>query len=374
MEKDKIDLNYRPPAFPSTTTPLSAALAAASSWPTATSWRIARPVLIPSRSLLKHQTTPRQIAERHNLKAYDTYDEMLASGTVEVVDIAVPPDIQFDVIKDICKFKKHVRGILAQNPLGVNFAEAKEIVRLCQRAKVTLAVNQNMRYDQSVRAVEVACSTAAGSASRSSRTIDMRAIPHWMPWSEELARRCRRSSCRSIISTRFATGSARPTASWPAPAPIRGPPFPHRDGINLYILEYANGAVAAHPGTTCGPGPAREGAAGDIGIRWRVEGTDGLARGTIGWPELPAAARRARSITRPRTSRTTGIQPRWNEVWFPDAFVGTMAQLLWSLWKTGTEPEISGRDNLETMALVDACYLSAKEHRAVEVNEIVRQS
>src|SRR5689334_12959968 len=92
-----------------------------------------------------------QIAERHGLAAYDTYQEMLGSGTVEVVDIAVPPDTQFDVIKNVCKYKKHIRGILAQKPLGVDFAQAKEIVQLCRRAGITLAVNQNMRYDQSIR-------------------------------------------------------------------------------------------------------------------------------------------------------------------------------------------------------------------------------
>ena len=48
-----------------------------------------------------------------------------------------------------------------------------------------------------------------------------------------------------------------------------------------------------------------------------------------------------------------------------------MAQLLVALEK-GSEPEISGRDNLKTMALVDACYLSAKEHRAVELREMLR--
>jgi predicted dehydrogenase len=71
------------------------------------------------------------------------------------------------------------------------------------------------------------------------------------------------------------------------------------------------------------------------------------------------------------TTRQPGywLQPRWPEVWFPDAFVGTMAQLLCAL-EDGTEPEISGRDNLKTMALVEACYVSAREHRAVEIAEI----
>src|SRR5690348_12044437 len=74
----------------------------------------------------------RRVAERHELKAYDTYQEMLKSGTVEIVDIAVPPDAQIDVIKNVCKYKKHIRGILAQKPLGVNYAQAKEIVQLCR--------------------------------------------------------------------------------------------------------------------------------------------------------------------------------------------------------------------------------------------------
>jgi predicted dehydrogenase len=35
------------------------------------------------------------------------------------------------------------------------------------------------------------------------------------------------------------------------------------------------------------------------------------------------------------------------------------------------EPTISGADNLKTMALVEACYVSAREHRAVDPCEIM---
>src|SRR3954468_24808500 len=63
------------------------------------------PVAIASRT----PAHARLVAERHSLKAYDTYQEMLASGGVEVVDIAVPPDEQFDVIKAVCKHKKQIR-------------------------------------------------------------------------------------------------------------------------------------------------------------------------------------------------------------------------------------------------------------------------
>ena len=63
------------------------------------------------------------------------------------------------------------------------------------------------------------------------------------------------------------------------------------------------------------------------------------------------------------------IEPQWDEVWFPDAFAGTMGGLLDAL-ETKTQPVISGDDNLHTMALVDACYLSIDEHRPVNLDEI----
>ena len=58
------------------------------------------------------------------------------------------------------------------------------------------------------------------------------------------------------------------------------------------------------------------------------------------------------------------LWPVWTESWFPDAFIGTMAQLLIAL-ETGQEPVINGRDNLKTMALVEAAYLSAAQYRSV---------
>jgi predicted dehydrogenase len=48
-----------------------------------------------------------------------------------------------------------------------------------------------------------------------------------------------------------------------------------------------------------------------------------------------------------------------------------MAQLLVAI-EQNSEPEISGRDNLKTMALVEACYHSYKEHRAIEIDEILK--
>ena len=45
-----------------------------------------------------------------------------------------------EVVREAVQHNDHIRGILAQKPLGMNFAEAKEIVELCQDAGITLAV------------------------------------------------------------------------------------------------------------------------------------------------------------------------------------------------------------------------------------------
>jgi len=323
------------------------------------------PVAIASRT----PAHARRIAERHSLAAYDTYQEMLASGTVEVVDIAVPPDAQIDVIKAVVKHKKHVRGILAQKPLGVSYQQAKEIVQLCRRAGITLAVNQNMRYDQSIRA----CKSLLDQRLLGEpvlATIDMRAIPHWMPWQQRQGWvTLRIMSIHHLDAFRFLFGDPQRVFASIRTDPRTSKKFAHQDGICLYILEYANG-LRCSSWDDVWTGPALEGAEKDISIRWRVEGLEGIARGTIGWPDYPNPTPSTLDFT---TTKQPGywFQPRWKEVWFPDAFAGTMAQLLCAL-EDSSEPEIGGQDNLKTMALVDACYLSAKEHRAVEVREIIR--
>ena len=310
----------------------------------------------------------REVAARHAIpRFYDDYEQLLDDPKVEVIDIAVPPDVQIDVVRSIVRRAPRIRGALAQKPIGVNYAQAREIVELCEQAGVTLAVNQNMRYDQSVRA----CKTLLNRGELGEpilATIDMRAIPHWMPWQERQGWvTLRIMSIHHLDTFRFWFGDPVRVFASVRPDPRTQAKFAHKDGICLYILEYENG-LRAMSCDDVWTGPAREGSASDIGIRWRVEGTEGIARGTIGWPEYPKPT----PSTIDYTNRKLGpewISPRWSEVWFPDAFAGPMADLLCAL-EESREPEIGGRDNLRTMALVDACYLSADEHRAVAMDEI----
>jgi predicted dehydrogenase len=143
--------------------------------------------------------------------------------------------------------------------------------------------------------------------------------------------------------------------------------FSHRDGLNLYILEYENGARASSWDDVWS-GPVKEGSASDSFVRWRFEGTKGLAHGTIGWPEWPG---RSPSTIDYTTVADQGAwhRPRWPEAWFPDAFAGPMAALMRAL-EIGTTPDISGRDNLDTLALCEAVMTAALEHRVVDFKSI----
>ena len=320
------------------------------------------PVAIASRT---HEHAVKTAARHAIPRVGDSYEQLLDDPSIEVLDIAVPPNAQLGLIQAACA-RQTVKGILAQKPLGMNYAEALDAVRACEAAGITLAVNQNMRYDQSVRAARTLLNNGT-LGDPILATIDMRGIPHWMPWQAGLGWvTLRIMSIHHLDCFRYWFGE--PERIYCSTRPDPRTAFPHTDGICAYILEYATGlrCIAIDDTWT---GPAKEGCPGDISIQWRIEGLNGLALGDIGWCKDP--------YTTPSTIRYAakgypGFQsPAWGESWFPDAFIGTMAQLLIAL-ETNTTPAISGRDNLKTMALVDACYLSAKEHRAVEIREILK--
>lgn len=318
------------------------------------------PVAIASRT----RATAEEVARRHSVpRVYDRPGELLDDPSIEVLDIAVPPNAQLPLILEACA-RRTVRGILAQKPLGMNYAEARTAVQACAQAGITLGVNQNMRYDPSVRgAWQLLREGRLGEPVVAS--IDMRAIPHWMPWQKNLGWVTLRIMSIHHLDT-FRCWFGEPERIYCSVRPDPRTRFPHEDGIAAYILDYASGLRCVGLDDTW-TGPAREGCPADIYIRWRIEGLDGMALGDIGWCKDPYTS--PSHLRWAAKGDVTFKESSWARAWFPDAFAGTMAQLLVAL-EDGGEPEISGRDNLRTMALVEAAYLSAAQRRAVDPAEI----
>jgi predicted dehydrogenase len=306
------------------------------------------------------------VAELRSIpRVYETLGEMLQDPAVEILDIAVPPDQQLEIVRHAAQRGHHLKGILAQKPLAVNYADAAEIVRLCKERNLPLAVNQNMRYDQSIRALKTLL-TRGYLGAPVLATIEMRAVPHWQRWLREYHRlTLLNMSIHHIDSFRYLFGE--PDSIFVSARKDPRTSFTHDDGICLYILEYTDGLRAtAWDDVWAGPRNDRD----DMSpyIRWRVEGLEGLAEGTLGWPSYPNRSPSTLTFT---TSAQPGvwITPRWRDVWFPDAFQGPMADLMNAI-ASNTQPATNGEDNLGTMAIIEAGYRSMHEHRPVAISEI----
>src|SRR5580658_2012324 len=90
------------------------------------------PVAIASRNRPRAEQT----AQRHGIpKVHDSYEDLLNDPSIEVLDIAVPPQAQLDLIQQACA-RKTVKGILAQKPLGINYEEAMLAALMCKQAGI----------------------------------------------------------------------------------------------------------------------------------------------------------------------------------------------------------------------------------------------
>src|SRR5579871_1450429 len=222
----------------------------------------------------------RAAAEQNGVTTvYDTWLQLLDDPAVEIVDIAFPPDRQLEIVREACR-RGHVRGILAQKPLASTLADAIEIVRTCEEAGKVLSVNQNMRYDQSMRALRTLLDGGHLGTPIVAQIV-MNARPHWQEFIRGWGRiALLNMSIHHLDIYRFLFGdperilvSVRADPSWD---------FEHPDGMAFYILEYGDGlrAIGSDDCFTWADGR----------IDWRVEGTEGIAKGTIGWPDYPAGS------------------------------------------------------------------------------------
>ena len=306
-----------------------------------------------------------EVAKRWRIPTvHETPRQLIEDPNVEIVDIAFPPDLQPELIRHALK-QPHVRGILAQKPLAMDFETAKALVEEAAATTKVLSVNQNMRFDQSMRVLkQLLDRNELGEPVLG--TIEMRAIPHWQPFLASYHRlTLLNMSIHHLDVLRFLFGD--PVEIYTA---IRRDPrtvFEHTDGITVSTLKFPS-EVLAMTMEDVWSGPREEGFDSDIYIKWRVEGLNGVAQGTIGWPNYPAGAPSTLRYCSRNTTNGRWVQPSWETRWFPHAFAGVMEQLQHAL-KTDSPPMLSASDNLKTMALVEAAYRSMREARAVRLAE-----
>jgi predicted dehydrogenase len=302
------------------------------------------------------------LADRYGIATvHDSPEELIADPSIEILDIAYPPDLQPALIREALK-QPHIKAILAQKPLALSLDEAIALRDEAAAAGKPLSVNQNMRYDQSIRSLKQLLDEGALGEPVFAQ-IDMHAVPHWQGFLEGYDRlTLSNMSVHHLDALRYLFGDPSEISTV-----VRRDPrteFEHEDGIVVSTLRFPGDLLALSVEDVWG-GPREEGYDDDFFIKWRVEGTAGVANGTIGWPTGdPSTIRYASTIT------TDGqwVSPTWETHWFPHAFIGVMEQLQHAV-SSGTDPQLSVADNVRTMALIEAGYRSIAEKRPVRLDE-----
>jgi len=305
----------------------------------------------------------KEVARRWDIETvHDDPEALIKDPAVEIVDIAYPPDLQPDIIRAALR-QPHVKAVLAQKPLALSLEDAIALRREADASGKILSVNQNMRYDQSMRVLKQILD-AGDLGEAVFAQIDMHAIPHWQRFLADYDRlTLANMSVHHLDVLRFLFGEVDEITTVARSDPRTA--FAHSDGITSSALRFRSGVLAVSVEDVW-TGPREAGYEDDQHIRWRVNGTEGVAKGTIGWPRgVPS------TLTYASTRSTGGawVTPAWRTMWFPHAFIGVMEQLQYAL-KTGGEPALSVADNIRTIALVEAAYLSANEGRTVRLAEI----
>ncbi|MFC5653820.1 Gfo/Idh/MocA family protein [Paenibacillus solisilvae] len=290
-------------------------------------------------------------------KAYDSIQELLDDPSIDVVDIAVPPHIQPELIARAARAGKH---ILAQKPLAVTYQEAVETVNICREAGVQLLVNQNGRFDPAVMAANDLIGKGI-IGKPVCATIELRYQPHWQEYQKQYERLMFLfMSIHHLDQFRYWFGTPDRLFA----TAIRDPQGEYLgEYSSSYILEYENGLMASawDDGFTWD----KEG----FGVFYKIEGTEGVIRLNIGWPSGGPSQ---------ISYMSKRLDSRWHSPelagsWFPGAFKYTMNEMFLTL-SSGIESMITGMNNLETMAMMEACYASLQEKRSIPINEIIQSN
>ncbi|MGH8245101.1 MAG: Gfo/Idh/MocA family protein [Gammaproteobacteria bacterium] len=299
----------------------------------------------------------KDVAKRHGIpRVYRSPEEIAEDKDVAVVDIAVFPWVQYPIAVQMLDAGKH---LLCQKPLSYDFGEAERLVEHAENRKRQLAVNQQLRFSESVAAARVM--VAAGwIGDPFEMSWDFHVFTPWeaWPWVAEQPRLdLNQFTIHMIDAARFILGD--PLYAYGTQA--REPGQPEKgETRTISVLEFAGDTRvflrSFHKNRT-----------GDPRAEFRIDGTQGSIRATIG---LMYDYPRGRADTLELYSRvlpTDGwLHYPVTTRWIPTAFIGPMASLLQAL-ATGGAPLTSGRDNLNTLKIVHALYQSGKEHIVVKL-------
>jgi len=256
------------------------------------------------------------------------------------------------------------KHLLCQKPFSDDYGKAVRSVELAEKAKVKIAVNQQMRWDAGIRCARLLIDDGwLGTPTYA--TIQVHCKTDWSlwPWIYQGKRlEVMFHSIHYIDSLRYLLGRPQTVFTSGTRAPGERT---QAETKTLTVWEYDSGLQVlidvCH--TTWQD---------DAYAIFRLEGTEGVIKGTIGLMYNYPTGRPDTLEFMSRRNPGYWFSARLDSMWIPDAFVGPMASLMRAI-EDDSEPETSGRDNLQTLQIVFAEYRSMAEKRAVRPEEIAAE-
>jgi predicted dehydrogenase len=292
-------------------------------------------------------------------KVYSTVDELVADPVVEIVEISVPPQFQLDIARQAIAAGKH---LLCQKPLADTLPHAAEIVRLARAGGVKLAVNQQLRWGQGIRAARSLIDNGwIGQVTDASIQVSVNTPWDLWGWLVESPRlEIMYHSIHYIDAMRSLFGDPEWVTSRHARYPLQGNMIGETKTIT--VLDYKSGLQALIADNHYNQSD-------DYFAIYRFIGTEGVITGTLGamynYPHGRPDTLEWSSHTHYPDKR---FEAKLEGKWIPDAFIGPTASLMQAIQEDGV-PETDGADNLQTLRIVEAAYLSAAENRSVRLDE-----
>jgi predicted dehydrogenase len=95
-------------------------------------------------ALVDIAATAKAEAERWGCAVYDDFDRMMQAEAPDVVSFAVPATARPDLMRRALLYRP--RALVAEKPLALSLAEAEDIARRCDEAKVPVVMNYSRRF------------------------------------------------------------------------------------------------------------------------------------------------------------------------------------------------------------------------------------
>lgn len=285
---------------------------------------------------------------------FTSLEDMIAAAPADVIyDLALPASMFVQALEAL----PDGSHVLIQKPMGENLAEAQAILQTCRRKGLRAAINCQLRYAPFVLAAR---SLIEQGVIGELLDMEMR-LNVFTPWGlfpflKGIPRvEIVYHSVHYVDLIRSFLGEPRSLMARTVPHPDLPDMATVSSAIIMDYLDPLRATITANHSHRFGPKHQ------ESYLKW--EGTKGAIKARIG---LLMDYPRGVGDSFEYCVLQEGKDPEWTTVeikgsWFPEAFIGTMAQVMRS--KEGSEPLMptSVEDVIKTMACVEAAYESSRQ-------------